>query len=64
MRQLPIPADKVQDPFEKNVPGLGFGRDPVRTPMQWEPGPAAGFTTVQRFENFNSGSLSNACPVG
>ena len=26
--------------------------------------PAAGFTTVQRFENFNSGNLPNACPVG
>ena len=26
--------------------------------------PVAGFTTVQRFENFNSGNLANACPVG
>jgi hypothetical protein len=25
---------------------------------------AAGFTTVQRFENFNSGNLPNADPVG
>jgi alpha-glucosidase len=40
-----IPRDRVQDPFEKNVPGKGFGRDPERTPMQWDPGPHAGFTT-------------------
>jgi hypothetical protein len=26
--------------------------------------PAAGFTTVLRFNNFNSGNLSNPCPVG
>jgi hypothetical protein len=29
------PPEKVQDPFEKNVPGRGLGRDPQRTPMQW-----------------------------
>jgi alpha-glucosidase len=39
-----IPAHRVQDPFEKNVPGLGLGRDPVRTPMQWNEGCGAGFT--------------------
>jgi alpha-glucosidase len=25
----------VQDPHERRVPGLGLGRDPARTPMQW-----------------------------
>ena len=40
-----IPHDAVQDPWEKQVPGIGLGRDPVRTPMPWEPGPTAGFTT-------------------
>jgi glycosidase len=28
----------------KNVPDVGVGRDPEPTPMQWEPGPNAGFT--------------------
>ena len=28
MHNVPIPPDRVQDPFEKNVPGLGLGRDP------------------------------------
>jgi alpha-glucosidase len=44
MRDVAIPADKVQDPFEKNVPGRGLGRDPERTPMQWSAERNAGFT--------------------
>ena len=45
MHDVPIPPDRVQDPFEKNVPGKGLGRDPERTPMQWSAAPHAGFTT-------------------
>jgi alpha-glucosidase len=45
MHNVPIPPDCVQDPFEKNVPGLGLGRDPCRTPMQWDASAHAGFTT-------------------
>ena len=45
MRDVPIPPEPVQDPWEKNVPGLGLGRDPERTPMQWDAAPNAGFTT-------------------
>ncbi len=44
MADVPIPPERVQDPWERNVPGLGLGRDPVRTPMQWDAGPNAGFT--------------------
>lgn len=44
MVNVPIPAERVCDPFEKNVPGLGLGRDPQRTPMQWSDEPQAGFT--------------------
>jgi alpha-glucosidase len=47
MRDVPIPPDRVQDPWERNVPGLGLGRDPARTPMQWDAGPNAGFTTAR-----------------
>ena len=47
MHDVPIPPNLVQDPFEKNVPGLGLGRDPVRTPMQWTSDPWAGFSSAQ-----------------
>jgi alpha-glucosidase len=44
MVNVPIPPDRVQDPLEKNVPGKGLGRDPCRTPMQWDDSPHAGFS--------------------
>lgn len=40
-----IPADKVQDPRELREPGIGLGRDPVRTPMPWSSEQHAGFTS-------------------
>jgi alpha-glucosidase len=46
MSDVPIPADRVQDPWEKNVPGLGLGRDPERTPMQWSGAEHAGFSSA------------------
>ena len=39
-----IPAALVQDPRELREPGLGLGRDPVRTPMPWDGSPNAGFS--------------------
>jgi len=44
--QVAIPPERVQDPFEKNVPGFGLGRDGCRTPMQWNTSPQAGFSSV------------------
>lgn len=44
MHDVAIAPDRVCDPFEKNVPGLGLGRDPVRTPMQWNGERHGGFT--------------------
>jgi alpha-glucosidase len=44
MQNVPIPVDRVQDPFEKNVPGKGLGRDPSRTPMLWDATRYAGFS--------------------
>jgi alpha-glucosidase len=47
MHDVTISPDRVQDPFEKNVPGMGLGRDPQRTPMQWNGQENAGFTEGQ-----------------
>ena len=44
MQDVTIPPEQVQDPWEQNVPGLGLGRDPERTPMQWDSRSQAGFT--------------------
>jgi alpha-glucosidase len=45
MTQVPVPASRVRDPWEKNVPGLG--RDGCRTPMQWDATINAGFSAVE-----------------
>jgi alpha-glucosidase len=45
MCDVSIAPDHVQDPCEKNLPGLGLGRDPCRTPMQWDGSVHAGFTS-------------------
>jgi len=50
-----IPAERVQDPRELREPGLGLGRDPVRTPMPWRGDvPHAGFSTAQPWLPLNA----------
>jgi alpha-glucosidase len=44
MEDVPVPPELVQDPWGKNVPGLGLGRDPERAPMPWDGSSNAGFT--------------------
>jgi glycosidase len=44
MTMARIPPDRVLDPFEINVPGLGLGRDGARSPMAWSDGVYAGFS--------------------
>lgn len=40
-----VPPERFQDPWAKREPGLGVGRDPSRTPMQWDASVFAGFST-------------------
>jgi alpha-glucosidase len=40
-----VPHDAMKDPWGKNEPGLGLGRDPSRTPFQWDATANAGFTS-------------------
>jgi alpha-glucosidase len=55
--------DRVRDPFERNVPGIGVGRDGCRTPMQWEASANGGFSKVEPWlplaEDWQSENVAN-----
>jgi len=44
MEMVPIPEDRIDDPFEKLVPGYDLNRDPERVPMRWDGSSNGGFT--------------------
>ena len=54
LADVEIPAERVQDPRELLEPGLGFGRDPVRTPMPWDASAHAGFSIVEPWLPLNA----------
>ncbi|MFP8882059.1 MAG: alpha-amylase family glycosyl hydrolase [Myxococcota bacterium] len=46
MRNVEIPTDRLRDPVALNIHPKA-GRDPERTPMQWEAGQGAGFSEAE-----------------
>lgn len=44
LSDVAIPSAQIQDPWELRVPGFGYGRDPVRTPMPWNSSSTGDFT--------------------
>lgn len=54
LSDVPIPPAQLQDPRELREPGLGLGRDPVRTPMPWDASAHAGFSTVSPWLPLNA----------
>ncbi len=47
MEDVEIPKNRVKDPREIIEPGIGVGRDPQRTPMQWSGSQFAGFSASE-----------------
>ncbi|HEX5407210.1 MAG TPA: alpha-amylase family glycosyl hydrolase, partial [Pseudonocardiaceae bacterium] len=43
MTDVPVPDEQAMDPFARQVPGIGVGRDPERSPMRWTPAVHNGF---------------------
>jgi alpha-glucosidase len=56
-----IAPEEIQDPWERNAPGLGLGRDPVRTPIRWSAGPHGGFTAGKPWLPVDTSAAASVC---
>ncbi|RXG92635.1 alpha-amylase family glycosyl hydrolase [Bradyrhizobium zhanjiangense] len=58
-KRVPIPADRIRDPFEKLVPGYELCRDPERAPMRWDDSESGGFSTGSPWLPLGPGDAPN-----
>ncbi|ACA17487.1 alpha amylase catalytic region [Methylobacterium sp. 4-46] len=56
LARVPIPPGRARDPWERNEPGRG--RDPARTPMQWDRTPRAGFSSAEPWLPLDPGAAT------
>jgi alpha-glucosidase len=63
MPDIPVPPDRVRDPWEHRMPGRGLGRDPERSPMRWDTTTHAGFCPPHAQPWLPIGDASAAAPV-
>ena len=65
MQSPELPRDAIEDPRELLVPYRGLGRDPSRTPMQWNSEANAGFTQGEPWlpipENREAANVAEQC---
>ncbi|UFW50459.1 MULTISPECIES: alpha-amylase family glycosyl hydrolase [Bradyrhizobium] len=58
-KRVPIPPERVRDPFEKLVPGYDLCRDPERAPMRWDDSAKGGFTNGEPWLPLGPVSMAN-----
>jgi len=63
MPDIPVPPERVRDPWEHRMPGLRLGRDPERSPMRWDTTTHAGFCPPQARPWLPMGDPSAVDPV-
>ena len=56
-----IAPEEIQDPWERNAPGLGLGRDPVRTPIRWSVSAHGGFTAGNPWLPVDTSAAASVC---
>ena len=60
LENVPIPPERVRDPFGIRQPGTGQGRDPERTPLPWDGSDRCGFTAGEPWLPLGEGAAARS----